>query len=37
MCLYQAGTLFTAADINWHNDFKRQLADAGYVVLWPGI
>ncbi len=36
MRIYQAGPLFTAAEISWHKDFKKQLADAGYVVQWPG-
>ena len=36
MRLYQAGPLFTAAEIRWHKEFKQQLADAGYVVQWPG-
>ncbi len=36
MRIYQAGPLFTAAEIGWHKDFKRQLADAGYLVQWPG-
>ena len=36
MRIYQAGPLFSAAEIRWHKDFKKQLADAGYVVQWPG-
>ena len=36
MRINQAGPLFTAAEIRWHKDFKKQLADAGYVVQWPG-
>lgn len=36
MRIYQAGPLFSAAEIRWHKDFKQQLAAAGYVVQWPG-
>ena len=36
MRIYQAGPLFSAAEIRWHKDFKQQLATAGYVVQWPG-
>jgi len=36
MRIYQAGPLFTAAEINWHKELKLQLSDAGYRVLWPG-
>ena len=36
MRIYQAGPLFSAAEIRWHKDFKKQLGDAGYDVLWPG-
>ncbi len=36
MRIYQAGPLFTAAEIRWHKDFKQQLVEAGHVVLWPG-
>lgn len=36
MRIYQAGPLFTAAEIRWHQDFKQQLTDAGYEVQWPG-
>lgn len=36
MRIYQAGPLFTAAEICWHKDFKRHLAEAGYLVQWPG-
>lgn len=36
MRIYQAGPLFTAAEIRWHKDFTQQLTDAGYDVQWPG-
>ena len=36
MRIYQAGPLFSAAEIRWHKDFKQQLAAAGYDVQWPG-
>lgn len=36
MRIYQAGPLFTAAEIRWHHDFKKKLTDAGYDVQWPG-
>jgi len=36
MRIYQAGPLFSAAEIRWHNDFKQQLGAAGYDVQWPG-
>lgn len=36
MRIYQAGPLFTAAEIRWHKDFKKQLTDAGHDVQWPG-
>ena len=36
MRIYQAGPLFTAAEIRWHQDFKQPLTDAGYEVQWPG-
>ena len=36
MRIYQAGPLFTAAEICWHKEFSRRLAAAGHAVLWPG-
>lgn len=36
MRIYQAGPLFTEAEIRWHKDFTKQLTDAGYDVQWPG-
>ncbi len=36
MRIYQAGPLFSAAEISWHKDFKRRLSDAGHDVQWPG-
>ena len=36
MQIYQAGSLFTEAEILWHQDFKRKLLVAGHVVSWPG-
>ncbi len=36
MRIYQAGPLFTAAEIRWHREFKQQLAAAGHDVRWPG-
>ena len=36
MRIYQAGPLFTAAEIRWHQDLKQQLTIAGYDVQWPG-
>ncbi len=36
MRIYQAGPLFTAAEIRWHRDLKRQLSADGHDVRWPG-
>ncbi|MCR5563248.1 MAG: nucleoside 2-deoxyribosyltransferase [Desulfovibrio sp.] len=36
MRIYQAGPLFTAAEILWHRDFKHHLTAAGHDVRWPG-
>ena len=36
MRIYQAGPLFTAAEIRWHKEFKQQLVSFGYQVDWPG-
>ena len=35
MNIYQAGPLFTAAEIQWQKNFSQQLISAGYVVQWP--
>ena len=32
MRIYQAGPLFTAAEMRWHQDFKQQHVVAGYDV-----
>lgn len=34
--LYQAGPLFTRAEIMWHKDLTLRLERAGYTVIWPG-
>lgn len=36
MRIYQAGPLFSEAEIRWHQAFKAKLTEAGYDVLWPG-
>ena len=36
MQIYQAGPLFTEAEILWHQEFKKKLLFAGHVVSWPG-
>lgn len=36
MRLYQAGPLFTEAEVRWHRDFTQKLIAAGYAPLWPG-
>lgn len=36
MRIYQAGPLFSEAEIFWHRAFKARLAEAGFCVLWPG-
>ena len=36
MNIYQAGPLFTAAEIQWQKNFSQQLISAGYIVQWPG-
>ena len=36
MHIYQAGPLFTAAEVRWHEDFKRRLTAEGHLVWWPG-
>ena len=36
MLIYQAGPLFSEAEILWHQGFKKKLVDAGYEVMWPG-
>ena len=36
MQIYQAGPLFTEAEILWHEDFKQKLIAAGHDVQWPG-
>ncbi len=36
MKIYQAGPLFSEAERNWHQGFKKKLADAGHEVMWPG-
>ena len=36
MKIYQAGPLFTEAEILWHRAFTKKLTAAGYEVLWPG-
>lgn len=35
MRIYQAGPLFTAAEIRWHKDFKQILVATAYIVQWP--
>ena len=36
MRIYQAGPLFTEAEIFWHRAFKEKLIASGLEVLWPG-
>lgn len=36
MRVYQAGPLFTEAEIRWHRAFRDQLAAADIRVIWPG-
>ena len=36
MKVYQAGPLFTEAEILWHRAFSQKLTTAGYEVQWPG-
>ena len=36
MKVYQAGPLFTEAEILWHRAFTKKLTAAGHEVLWPG-
>ena len=36
MRIYQAGPLFSQADINWHRSLTQRLSEAGYDVVWPG-
>ena len=36
MRIYQAGPLFTAAEVRWHKDFKSRLSAEGHLVFWPG-
>lgn len=36
MKIYQAGPLFSEPERNWHQGFKKKLADAGHEVMWPG-
>jgi nucleoside 2-deoxyribosyltransferase len=36
MRIYQAGPLFSEAEICWHKAFRAKLSEAGFRVLWPG-
>ncbi|MBQ7607226.1 MAG: nucleoside 2-deoxyribosyltransferase [Desulfovibrionaceae bacterium] len=36
MKVYQAGPLFTEAEILWHRSFTEKLTSAGHEVAWPG-
>ncbi|MBQ7457510.1 MAG: nucleoside 2-deoxyribosyltransferase [Desulfovibrio sp.] len=36
MRIYQAGPLFTEAEISWHKQFTKELERHGYDVMWPG-
>ena len=36
MRIYQAGPLFTAGEIGWHQQFKKKLEAEGHSVLWAG-
>ena len=36
MHIYQAGPLFSEAEILWHRGFKQKLTSAGHEVMWPG-
>ena len=36
MKIYQAGPLFTEAEIFWHRSFTKKLKDNGHEVMWPG-
>ena len=36
MRIYQAGPLFTEAEIHWHRSFRDKLSAADIRVLWPG-
>ena len=36
MRIYQAGPLFSEAEIAWHKSFRDTLVAAGHEVVWPG-
>ena len=36
MHIYQAGPLFSQADVAWHRGLTQQLRRAGHEVVWPG-
>ena len=36
MKVYQAGPLFTEAEILWHRAFTKKLTATGHEVQWPG-
>ena len=34
--IYQAGPLFSQAEIGWHRKLSLELFRAGHIVIWPG-